>query len=143
MCASYYTMISTSDATRQIHLHVYIYGYARKVAELLRLKVALALHHAVALSFFPHTLSVLQGFLFVPKPFATSLSKSGLVEEHLMKQLRRATGTEEVSHVVAHWIRQMLNEHERMSSISQNGQTLTANGFHFRVSDLVSLTRKR
>ena len=86
---------------------------------------------------------LLQGFLIVPKPFATSMSKSGLLEEALMKQVRRAMSSEEVPHIAARWIRQMLNEHERMAAISQNGRALTANGSQFRVNDLVTLTRKR
>lgn len=71
------------------------------------------------------------------------MSKSGLLEEALMKEVRRAISSEDVPHIAARWVRQMLNEHERMAAISQNGETLTANGSQFRLNDLVTLSKKR
>lgn len=81
--------------------------------------------------------------MLVPKPFATSLSKAGLEEKELLKAVRHAISDGDAPEIVGRWVRQMLNDHERTSTISADGFTLTANGGLFKHGDVVSLQKKR
>lgn len=81
--------------------------------------------------------------MMVPKPFATTLSKAGLKEKELLKAVRRAISDGDAPEIVGRWVRQMLNDYERTSTISADASTLTANGGLFKHGEVVSLQKKR
>jgi flagellar motor component MotA len=81
--------------------------------------------------------------MMVPKPFATSLSKAGLEEKELLKAVRRAICDGDAPEIVGRWVRHMLNDYERTSTISADASTLTANGGLFKHGEVVSLQKKR
>ena len=81
--------------------------------------------------------------MMVPKPFATTMSKSSLVEEGLLKQVRRQIAGGNAPMTVGRWVRQMLDEQERVSRISAGGDILISNGAKLKRQDVVSLTKQR